>query len=205
MTTPSTPIAPVQRTGWKSGATKKVSAATRHEAILLFQKARMRLLDVNHWQDLCGPGSAEFRLTDGEGHVLLKPVAEKGNLIRIGLPAPENASGSGYDWVRIEAFEQYKELMKDEEHYGFRVRPVPNPQGRGEESAHFYDEAATSSFVIIRRANVVIALERGRNERPNAGGGGLLNGIRNVIVAVLAKLGLGKRQWQSLMRGLLKR
>jgi hypothetical protein len=192
-----------QKRGAKTGATKKVNLPTRHGAIMLFNKAKMRLLDVNSWQALCGTGSAEFQLTDEHGKPLNTIVADKGNLIRISLPAPGNASGSGYDWVRIEEFEHHKELLKDEESYGFRVRPVENPIGNSEASAHFYTKQSTSTFLIVRRANKVIAMERGRNEVPNVSSVSMLNKIRNVVVAVLAMLGLAKPQWQRLVNGFL--
>jgi hypothetical protein len=207
METSGTPgnIIASQKKGSKTGATKKVTASTRHEAIILFNTAKMRLLNINGWQALCGPGSAEFQITDQNGVPIQSIMPEKGNLIRISLPAPQNSSGSGYDWVRIEAFEHAKELIKDEESYGFRVRPVPNPKDPGASSAHFYTSSSTSTFLIIRKTNTVMAMERGRNEQPNTRNGSLFNKIRNFAIAILAMIGFAKPQWQSLMNGLLAR
>lgn len=192
-----------QRSGWKSGASKTVTAGSRHEAKLLFRKASERLLDVNSWGQISGSGSAGFRLTDAQGNLVTTQRAEEGHLIRIELPAPANKSGDGYDWVRIEAFEDRKDLLKDEERFGFRVRPVSNPQDHDHQSAHFYDNDATSTFLVIRHTNSVTALEQGRNEKPNVGAGGFFNRLRNLAVALFASLGLGKRQWQTLVEGLL--
>jgi hypothetical protein len=126
----------------------------------------------------------------------------KGNLIRIKLPAPPNQQGDGFDWVRIEEFENSKDLLKDEELFGFRVRPVENPLSRSGESAHFYTSDATSSFLVMRKSCTISAMEKGRNEVPNASGS-FLNKIRNILIAIPAMLGLSKPQWKNLTDGIL--
>ncbi len=188
-------IIPAQHKGSQSGAEKKVKSTTRHHAILLFNEAKMRLLNVNKWHTLCGKASAEFQLTDKNGNVLNTIIADKGNLIRISLPAPRNEEGEGYDWVKIEETENTKDLIKDTESCGFRVRPVANPMRKDNKPAHFYTEAATSTFLVIRQANTVRALERGKNEKANVKHLSVINKIRNLIVACSAKLGLSKPQW----------
>ena len=127
----------------KTGASAQQETATRHDAILLFEKARARLLDVNRWQELAGPGSAEFRLCDASGKELNRTRPAIGDLVRIKLPAPSNSEGSGYDWVRVEEFESHKDLLKDQDIFGFRVRPVSSPFDRDDTTAHFYTSAAT--------------------------------------------------------------
>ncbi len=196
-------IIPDQQVGSKTGATSSFDLKNKFSAIKLFNTAKYRLLDVNHWYDICGRKGAEFQLTDDKGNILDSAIPDIGNLIRIKLPAPPNAKGDGYDWVRIEKFENLKDLSKDEDLYGFRVRPVSNPNNRSGESAHFYTNDATSTFLIYRRGSKVFAMERGRNELPNASGS-FLNKIRNFLVAIPAMLGFSKPQWKSLVEGILE-
>lgn len=198
-------IIPAQKKGTKTGATSRVDAATRHDAINLFKESKTRLLDINNWHRLCGKGSAVFQITDEQGLPLNanKPII--GNLVRIELPAPPNNSGNGYDWVRLEKFETEKNLLKDEEIFGFTVRPVANPLDAAKESAHFYTNAATSTFLVMRNANSVLAMERGRNKKPNIKAGSLLTKLRNIVVAIAAMIGFATPQWKSLVKGIIRK
>jgi hypothetical protein len=195
------PIVPLQVIGSKTGATAKLKQSSRHDALLLFQAARKRLMDINNWRKWCGNTGAEFQLTNKQGQEK-KSLPEIGDLIRIKLPALPNREGDGFDWVRIEAFEESKTLLEDVEIFGFRVRPVKNPANYTGDSAHFYTSDATSTFLIIRYSHTVYALERGRNEVPNSSGT-WLNRFRNILIAVAAMLGFSKSQWQQLLNGLL--
>jgi hypothetical protein len=193
---------PKQYIGNQTGATSRLKMDTRHEALLLFQAACKRLLDINNWKKICGNSGAEFALTDKEGEPLYGLNPEIGNLIRIKLPAPPNKEGDGFDWVRIEEFEDSRILLSDSETFGFRVRPVENPKNRTGNSAHFYTSDATSTFLIIRYSHTVFALERGKNEVPNDSDSWITK-IRNKVVAIVAMIGFSKPQWQNLVDGLL--
>jgi hypothetical protein len=196
-------IVPEQVTGSKTGATSKVKAPSIRAAIAWFNEAKLRLLDVNNWHAITGGKGAEFYLTDENGNPLPDGKAAVGNLIKIALPAPGNETGDGYDWVRIEAFEQHTDATGFEDVFGFRVRPVSNPQSRSDRSAHFYTSDATSSFLVVRRGITLYAMERGRNEKPNPSGG-FLNKVRNAVIAVAAMLGLSKPQWKLLTGAILE-
>lgn len=199
-------LIPAHHRGVKTGASSQAETATRHDAILLFEKARRRLLDVNRWHELAGPGSAAFRLCDSNGNELHNKQPEVGNLIRISLPAPPNQEGKGYDWVRIEAFENHKDLLKDQDIFGFRVRPVQSPlsDNANGETAHFYTSSATSTFIVMRASSKVTAMEKGRNEVANSWPKEVLSKLRNVVVAVGAWLGLSHSQWSKLVKGIIK-
>ncbi|MCD6019196.1 MAG: hypothetical protein K0S53_2317 [Bacteroidetes bacterium] len=197
-------IVPKQKKGSHTGARTTLKAGNREKAIEIFELAKQRLLNINAWQSISGKGSAEFKLTDKSGNLLRFKKPRIGNLIRIKLMAPENKSGSGYDWVRIEAFKHTKDLLKDEEQYGFRVRPVQNPFEKNDESAHFYTSAASSTFLLTRQGSVLSAMEIGRNEIPNSHPDSFLNKVRNVIVAIAAMAGLAHPQWKNLVTGILK-
>jgi hypothetical protein len=196
-------IIPKQTIGTKTGATSSVRASSVEAAKTLFYEAKQRLYDINNWQNLCEGKGAAFQLVDKHGNALPQTTPEVGNLIKIKLPAPSNEKGDGYDWVRIEEFENTTDLINDEEIVGFRVRPVSNPADHSEESAHFYTSDATSSFLVVRRASTVYAMERGRNEQPNPVGG-FWNRIRNIIVALGAMMGLAVPQWKMLVNGILR-
>lgn len=196
-------IIPTQKKGAHTGATSKIELNSRHGAVTLFADAKKRLIDINNWYRISGKKGAEFTLTDANGIPQEKVFPKVGFLIRIKLPAPASPQGDGYDWVRIEKFEEDKNLMKDEEIYGFRVRPVKKPNGESGTSAHFYTSDATSTFLILRVGGIVYAMERGKNEVPNTGGS-LINKIRNMLVAIPAMLGLAKPQWKNLTEGILK-
>ena len=197
-------LIPAQVKGMRTGATAHHETVTRHDAILLFEKAKARLMDVNRWQQLAGPASAEFRLCDAQGNELSATRATVGDLIRIKLPAPPNTEGDGYDWVRVEEFESYKDLLKDQEIFGFRVRPVQSPFSADRAAAHFYTSAATSTFLVVRESTTVSAMEKGRNEVPNNWPAALLSRVRNLAVSVGAWLGLSHTQWGRLVKGFIK-
>jgi len=197
-----TNILPKQKTGGHTGVTSRRTAATRHEALQLFNACKMRLLNINSWKKICGDKGAEFWLTDEQGTLINDITPKIGNLIRIKLPAPENKTGDGFDWVRIETFENSKDLVKDEEVFGFRTRPVPNPNQKESESAHFYTGDATSTFLIIRNSATITVIERGRNEIPNIFGSFFAK-LRNLVIAIPAMLGFSKPQWKMLADGIL--
>lgn len=199
-----TVLVPAQQKGLKTGVSIFEELNTRHDAIMLFEEAKRRLLDVNDWHRLCGPGSAEFQLTDDRGRELRKQVAEIGDLIRIKLPAPSDPNGDGYDWVRVEEFESQKDMLKDEDVFGFRVRPVQSPFRRDTSASHFYTSSATSSFLVVRTSSTVTAMERGRNEVPNNRVKALVSKVRNTALSIGAWLGFSKTQWSKLVKGVIK-
>src|SRR4051794_37163262 len=108
-------IIPKQFIGAKTGATSSVKASSAEAAKALFNEAKHRLFDINNWQKVCGGKGAAFQLMDKHGNALSQTKPEVGNLIRIKLPAPSNEKGDGYDWVRIEEFENTTNLSNDEE------------------------------------------------------------------------------------------
>ena len=69
--------------------------------------------------------------------------------------------------------------------------------------AHFFSDEATSSFVVKREKNRVIAGVYGRNEKPNTDSETLTDSIRNTAMAAGALSGFSKIQWKSLVAGLL--
>lgn len=199
-----TEIIPAQERGGHTGASAKAELPSRHEAILLFNEAKRRLLNVNRWDELCGKGSAIFRLTNEQGNPLEVDAVEKNMYIRIELPGVAKAPGDGFDWVKVEELEHIKNVLRDEEVFGFRVRPAKSPVTGSNETAHFFTKGATSTFLIERKTNTVKALEKGRNETPNTWPSSWLSKLRNFLIGTGAMLGFAVPQWKSLVNGLLK-
>jgi hypothetical protein len=195
-------IIPDQEKGAKTDTSENVKAYTPEEAKKVFAEAKEKLLDINNWNKLCGIASSIFYLTDEQGNQIHRqPI--KGDYIKIDLPAPGSTSGGGFDWVRIEAIEDKSNPEGDTESFAIRVRPAENPQEPGEDTAHFFKEDATSSFLIQRKGKQVNAEVHGRNEIPNAANKGVFDKIRNLIVGLSASTGLAIPQWKSLINGLL--
>jgi hypothetical protein len=192
-------IVPEHQKGAKTDAEHSITAENAEQAGKIFERARQRLLDVNHWQQLCGKPSAEFRLTDNAGNEVNRP-AQVNDHFKINIPAPGVAAGEGYDWVKIEAIEE----SENGNLLAIRVRPAPDPCTPGEDIAHFFKDAATSTFAVERKGNQVIASVHGRNEEPNTNTENVLDKVRNAIVAIGAMIGLSTPQWQSLVKGLLE-
>lgn len=197
------PTVPPQEEGTKKDIDHTVKASDENDARKLFMIARNRLVDVNRWKEFSGPASATFRLTDPQGNELSRTV-EKGDLFKIDLPAPGPAEGKGYDWVQVEAIEESGNPNGEKESIAIRVRPTQSPLTDGTETAHFFKDTATSSFVIERNGSEITASVFGRNEVPNTETNNLIDKVRNAIVGSTAIMGFSNVQWKSLLKGLVE-
>lgn len=195
---------PQQEKGTKLDTEHVVKAATAEEAQRIFSCAVHRLLSINEWDKLCGPLSSTFGLTDREG-VEVKRLAQPGDYFKIDIPAPGSASGEGYDWVRVEALIDQRNPLAPSERVTLRVRPSVNPHHAEADTAHFFKDDATSSFMIEREDTRVIASVHGRNEEPNTDTHRVVDKVRNALVALGAIVGFSRPQWKSLVKGLLER
>src|SRR5688500_11691000 len=109
-------LVPGQETGAKSETTFAVKARSREDAIMLFRKARQRLLNINQWHQFCKGISAEFRLTDEKGFEVNRQP-QLGDHFRIEIPEP----AKGPDWVQIEALEDKTDKYGNQEVTSIRV------------------------------------------------------------------------------------
>jgi hypothetical protein len=191
-------LIPEQKTGAQTNTESEIEFATTEEATAFFNKVKDRLLHVNGWQQLAGSPSASFQLMDAEGKEVDR-AARKGDYFKIDIPGPENGSGAGYDWVRIE------EVGETENELTLLVRPCPNPFENNEEISHFFSPEATSSFKVSREKNTVAAGVYGRNEKPNTDTEKTIDKIRNATVAAGAISGFSKLQWKRLTDGLVRK
>jgi len=193
----NTDLIPDQEEGAQSNTEAQVLCASEAEAAAFFETVRQRLLDVNHWHQYAR-GGARFQLTDAEGQNVSRR-AQKDDHFQIDIPAPGTITGSGSDWVRIEAIEEQPDIT------AIRVRPATNPTNELEDVAHFFDESATSSFIARREGRKVVAAVHGRNEKPNTSTEHVTDTIRNVAVALGAVTAFSKLQWKNLVEGFTRR
>lgn len=194
---------PPQHTGAKSDTEHSVTLSTVDRAKTLFGLARKRLLDVSNWDKIADGPSAHFQLTSPRGKDVFRN-AQRGDKIRIAIPAPGTATGNGFDWVEVEEINEIYDA-NDTESVAIRVRPCPSPLNDSDSTAHFFTDDATSSFVVLRRSNTVQAEVHGRNEKPNTKESDtFLDKARNAVVALGALAGMNKPQWTALVKGLLK-
>ena len=194
---------PKQLQGESSDIEQYVDTSTTRQAHSTFVDAAQRLLNINAWQDISGPTSAVFHLTDGDGNEIERP-ARAGDFIRIDLPGPGTTTGKGYDWVRIESIDDKTDPGGTNESIMIRVRPAPSPVNEDKDVAHFFDDAATSTFMIERRDLRVSASVHGRNEMPNKNVEKIVDKVRNTVVANVATAGMSAYQWNLLTQGILK-
>lgn len=196
-------VIPPQKKGAKSDTVHTVKLKSHKDALDLFQIAKERLLKMYAWHQLCGMESAKFELTDAEGNTISRPARE-GDYMRIDIPGPGSKTGAGYDWVRIKKILHEKDQERDYEATAIHVSPADNPRNLSSDTAHFFDQVASSTFLVTREKNVVTAEIHGRNEKPNTDPDKPIDVIRNTFIAIGAILGFSKLQWKQLAKGLLE-
>jgi hypothetical protein len=193
-------LLPPQESGSESNTEHKAQLRNEAEARALFEQAKQRLLNVNEWEKYAGRGSASFQLTDATGKEVQRP-AQQHDHFKIDIPGPGTVTGDGYDWAQIEYMEESRERNAD--YLLMRVRPATNPNGGGNDVAHFFNDAATSNFMVRREGNTITAAVYGRNELPNMNAEKGIDKARNTMVALSAMAGVSQIQWKSLVKGLL--
>lgn len=189
---------PQNSRGVQTNTESETELGSVDEAKELFAKVRQRLLHVNEWQKIAGKLSADFQLTDANGEDVHR-AAQKGDHFRIDIPGPGPATGDGYDWVQVENIEDNEDKLV------ILVRPATNPKNERTDVAHFFSEEATSSFMVRREGNKIIAGVYGRNEKPNTAAATAVDKARNTAIATGAITGFSKLQWKSLVNGLIKK
>jgi len=167
----------------------------------LYELAKKKLFSVNDWHEIVAGLTARFQIVDQDGNEVSR-IVNKGDYLRINIPGPGNKEGDGYDWVVVE---DLKEINKEDfQSAGFRVRPTENPFGKKNETAHFYSNETTSSFIIIRENVTVVSWIVDRNMKPNTESESVVDKVRDVMVGVSGIAGFSKVQWQGLADGLLE-
>jgi len=191
-------VIPEHNGGTQTNTESSVHLSSEAEAKKFFTEAKHRLLNINNWHQYAGRASAEFQLTDHFGKSVTR-LPQKGDHFKIDIPGPGTVTGEGHDWVQVEAIEE------DDVSIGIRVRPVSNPTNERKDVAHFFTGDATSTFIVKREGEKIIAGVYGRNEKPNTNSETLKDKIRNAAIATGAISGFSKLQWKSLVNGLIKK
>ncbi|MDB5014280.1 MAG: hypothetical protein JWQ25_2482 [Daejeonella sp.] len=191
---------PEQTKGTKTDTSASIELDTNEEALNQYRLAKHKLLNISHWHTYSGAGTADFQLTDSGGNAVRR-LAEKGDHFRIDIPGPGSKTGDGFDWVQIQEIKE--ETGLDSDQISIIVQPATNPNNANPDTAHFFKDDASSTFIVRREGKTVIAEVHGRNERPNTEAESLIDKARNIAVAAGAMLGLSKVQWKSLVEGLV--
>ena len=194
---------PEQHKGNQSDVGDHIDASTPRQAHSNYVDASRRLLNVNAWHEIAGPGSATFQLTDSHGNHLHR-LAKPGDYLRIDIPGPGTTTGHGYDWVRIESIDDQPNPASNHESIVMKVRPASNPENNDADVAHFFDPSATSTFMIERQDLRITASIHGRNELPNTHVERTIDKVRNTVVATAATSGIAALHWSLVVKGLLR-
>ncbi|MEO7264207.1 MAG: hypothetical protein ABIW38_04810 [Ferruginibacter sp.] len=194
-------VIPNQTEGASSDIISKKHFDSEDQAKVFFILLKQRLLNVNQWKEYAGTLSATFQLCDLNGDEVQRNV-EEGDYFKIHIPGPGSEAGEGFDWVKVE-------LVKEEntttgERLVIKVRPSSNPRNSKADIAHFFDDTATSTFIINRKNKKLTAEVHGRNEIPNTEADAFGDKLRNTVIATAAISGFSKIQWNLLTEGLLK-
>lgn len=190
---------PAQESGSEMNAVQEARFDTAEAAAAFYEVAKQRLVDVNKWDEVAKLPSSTFILCDPSGQRTTRTV-QLGDYLKIDIPGPGTSTGDGFDWVQVEYIEE--QHQEDADIMSFRVRPTDNPLSPEKAVAHFFDDAATSTFQVKKMGNVVTAEVHGRNETPNTHTDHVLDNIRNTMVGLGAKVGASYPQWKGLVAGI---
>lgn len=196
-------LVPLHENGKKNDLSYSLAHASVAEAHECFKKACERLLNPIQWHELAGALSARFLLYDQNTCKADRNVKEN-DYLSIDIPGPGSSAGNGYDWVKVVAVEYIEHAKGSEEYCALKVHPCSNPLSVKDTTAHFFQEQASSTFMIKRSGQQVISSYHGRNEVPNNETKSLRDNIRNTIVATGAAMGLSEAQWAALIRSFIK-
>lgn len=193
-------VVPEQQSGQSSFTHSHIKCRNNYHVKESYRIAAERLLHVNRWHEYAGKPTAAFQLFDEAGNALYRPV-QKGDYLRIDIPGPDNPDTEGGDWVQV--IETGERSTDDQELTFITVKASAGPLVHPTRATHFFDEQATSTFVIFRKRLIVMAAVYGRNEHTNDKSPNLLTKIRNWLMYIGAQLGLANLQWKALTHGLL--
>lgn len=191
---------PNQEQGSEMNAVEKAAFDSLEEANDFFQIAKKRLMDVNSWSEISDLPSSTFILCGPDGQQVDRQV-KVGDYFKIDIPGPGTSSGDGFDWVKVELVDE--ESKNGAEVLSIRVRPTDNPVSSEDAVAHFFKDAATSTFQVKKIGTEVYAEVHGRNETPNTDTDHVVDTIRNTMVGLSAKVGAAYPQWKGLVAGLV--
>lgn len=196
-------LIPEQEMGLKKDFEYSISLSSMADAKALFDIAKHRLLSINKWHTYGGLATADFTIVDTQGKSVNRTVI-KGDYIKIDIPGP-SLKENRHDWVMV-ADIKHETKEKNNERLFLLLRPCSAPlhlEAAGNTVDHFFDENASSSFILKRERKKLSIAYYGRNETPNIATGKTAENIRNLIVSLAAMLGFSDIQWKNLLKGIL--
>jgi hypothetical protein len=193
-------VVPEQKTGQSSFTHTDITCRNLDQVNERYRVAAERLHNVNWWHEYAGKPTATFHLFDESGNSVNRLV-QQGDYLRINIPGPGNPDTNGADWVQVI---EVGERSAGERQLAFiTVKAAPDPLVRSNQATHFFDQPATSTFVVYRKQFTIMAAVFGRNEHSNFRSRNVFTLIRNWFVYIGAQLGLANLQWKALTHGLL--
>lgn len=195
-------LIPTQQVGQQTDACKEEVFSSPDEAKKAYNAAKICLLDVNQWHKISSVEASRFTLFNKNGEPLFRS-AQESDYMRIDIPGPGTEEGKGYDWVCIEHLESFSSVESDVDFTLFVARPCAVPGSAERNTAHFFTEQATSTFLVFRRSNVLSAEVHGRNEVANIAGKNLADKARNLMVNGGSSIGMSYAQWHLLVSGII--
>ncbi len=190
---------PKQVSGKSLDCFKTVNLSSQEEATRFFERIRSRLLDVNRWNEITKAPSATFTIKDASSRTMERMV-QKRDYIRIDIPGPGLPSAKGYDWVQVEDITQTADT--EGATILLTLRPSADPTQDSKDTAHFFKQLATSSFLVEQKGSHIYLHYAGRNEIINTDNASVLDNLRNFMVGLGAKMGASFPQWKALVEGL---
>ncbi len=190
---------PKQVSGKSLDCFKTVNLSSQEEATRFFERIRSRLLDVNRWNEITKAPSATFTIKDASSRTMERMV-QKRDYIRIDIPGPGLPSAKGYDWVQVEDITQTADT--EGASILLTLRPSADPTQDSKDTAHFFKQLATSSFLVEQKGSHIYLHYAGRNEIINTDNVSVLDNLRNFMVGLGAKMGASFPQWKALVEGL---
>jgi hypothetical protein len=194
-------LVPENTQGKATDLEHSISLSTATEAINRFAIAKKRLFHPERWHKFAGKLTAVFNPVSIKG-MEKNTAIELYEYIKIDIPGPGPSTGGHFDWVYISKIKD-DFITGADESVGIQLKPCANPFGAKQNTAHFFNNAASSTFIIQREGIALRAFYHGRNEVPNNENVDFGDKIRNSIVAMAAMAGLSELQWKALITGFL--
>jgi hypothetical protein len=186
--------------GALSSIKKKSQPPSRHDAILVYNEASRRLLDVNRWQEISGEGSAGFHIADHNGNKLEKSRLENGDLVKIVPKSEGNGTHVAPLWMLASKIEVANNMIKDEESLTVHLKTLHRDEAA-------LPELESAGYVLqlkLKRNADVVVLTKNAEELPHKiSPGYIFDRIRDTFSAFAAMLN-GTSQWSNLAEGILK-
>ena len=194
-------LVPLNIVGKETSLQHSIALSSDAEAINRFAIARDRLFRPDCWHELGGKLTAVFTAVDAKG-IEKNTALEINEYIKIDIPGPGPTAGDHFDWVQVCGIKEGF-IAEADESVAIQLKPCANPLGRKKDTAHFFKEDASSTFIIQREGSNVYSFYYGRNEVPNNEDVGFGDKVRNSLVATAAIVGLSEIQWKALITGFL--